>query len=213
MGFKLYYTPSSCGAASYIAASLAGLKFDSEQVSIATHKTASGADFYAINKKGNVPAIVSDDGTVLSENVACLSYIASQATKDSDLLVPPCEKKLEYFDFLDKLGYVNSELHKAYSPIFMNPNMDATTKAKAVERVVQKSIYYTDNILGSKTFALGGDKPSVIDIYAYIVFTWSQYLGIDLNNKNPVAAAFVERMRAMPKIAKLHDEMNAAASA
>ncbi len=214
MAFKLYYTSTSCGAASYIAASLAGLEFDSEQVSIPTHKTASGADFYAINKKGNVPTLVFDDGTVISENVASLAYIASQTTKDNYLPAPPCIKSetVAYFDFLDKLGYVNSEMHKAYAPLFMDRDLDATKKAKAVARVVEKGKFFTDNYLGENKF-VGGDKPSVIDIYAYIVFTWSSYIGVDLAERNPTAAEFVERMKAVPQIAKAHEEMNAAPKA
>jgi glutathione S-transferase len=75
---KLYYTSTSCGAASFIAAFSAGLNIETEQVDIGTHLTASGADFYAINSKGNVPALVLDNGTVLNENTAILQYIADQ---------------------------------------------------------------------------------------------------------------------------------------
>ncbi|MBL0342958.1 MAG: hypothetical protein IPP71_20065 [Bacteroidetes bacterium] len=71
---KLYYTPTSCGAASFIAAFAAQVNLQSEQVDIREHKTASGANFYEINPKGNVPALVL--GTVLNENVAVLQYIA-----------------------------------------------------------------------------------------------------------------------------------------
>lgn len=211
MTFKLYYTSASCGAASYIAASLAGLKFDSEQVSLPTHKTASGADFYAINKKGNVPTIVFEDGTVISENVACLAYISSQAKEDSDLFAPPSTSTVAYFDFLDKLGYVNSELHRSYGALFAK-DMDETARAKALARAVDKAKFFLTSILGSNKYACG-DKISVIDIYAYIVFTWSAFLGSDLDEMNPAAKEFVERMRGLPQIAKIHEEMNAAQKA
>lgn len=50
---KLYYTPTSCGAASFMAAHTAGVALQCETVNLGAHKTASGADFYAINPKGN----------------------------------------------------------------------------------------------------------------------------------------------------------------
>jgi hypothetical protein len=50
---KLYYTSTSCGAASFIAAHASGLGLACEEVNLGEHKTASGADFYAINPKGN----------------------------------------------------------------------------------------------------------------------------------------------------------------
>ena len=48
---KLYYTPTSCGASSFICAFIAGLNFDCEIVDLSTHKTESGIDFYTINPK------------------------------------------------------------------------------------------------------------------------------------------------------------------
>lgn len=71
----LYYSPASCGAASFIAAEYAGLKFDSEVVDLKAHKTSSGKDFYQINSKGNVPALVTSKG-LLSEGPAVLQFIA-----------------------------------------------------------------------------------------------------------------------------------------
>jgi hypothetical protein len=76
---KLYYTPTSCGAASFIVAHTAGLALACETVDLGTHKTASGADYYAINAKGNVPALVLDDGTVLNEGAAVLQWLGDQA--------------------------------------------------------------------------------------------------------------------------------------
>jgi glutathione S-transferase len=75
---KLYYTPTSCGAASFIAAFIAGVHLDTETVVLSTHKTNSGEDYYAINPKGNVPGLVLDNGVVLNEGAAVLQYIADQ---------------------------------------------------------------------------------------------------------------------------------------
>ena len=44
------------------------------EVNTQTHKTADGADYYAINPKGNVPAIVLGDGTLLNEGAATLQW-------------------------------------------------------------------------------------------------------------------------------------------
>ena len=74
----LYYTPTSCGAASFIAAHKGGVNLKCEQINLKTHKTSSGVDFYTINPKGNVPSIVFDNGKVLNENTAVLQFIADQ---------------------------------------------------------------------------------------------------------------------------------------
>jgi glutathione S-transferase len=76
---KLYYTPTSCGAASFIVAHTAGLPLACETVDLRAHTTSSGADYYAVNPKGNVPALVLDDGTVLNEGAAVLQWLGDQA--------------------------------------------------------------------------------------------------------------------------------------
>jgi len=73
---KLYYTPTSCGAASFIAAIAAGVHIETEQVIKVPRTTASGVDFYTINPKGNVPTLILDDGTILNEGAATLQFIA-----------------------------------------------------------------------------------------------------------------------------------------
>jgi glutaredoxin len=78
---KLYYTPTSCGAASFISAMYGGLQIECEQVDLKNHKTVtSGQDFYTINPKGNVPTLVLDDGIVLNENAAVLQWIADHVS-------------------------------------------------------------------------------------------------------------------------------------
>jgi glutathione S-transferase len=77
---KLYYTPTSCGAAAFITAWTARVNLQVEQVILQTHKTHSGEDYYKVNHKGNVPALVLDDGTVLNEGASVLQWIADQVS-------------------------------------------------------------------------------------------------------------------------------------
>lgn len=95
MTVELFYTPTSCGAATFIAAHKAGLiqsgKVVPNEVAISTHTVVAGpkagTDFYTINPKGNVPSLILDDSnkTLLNENAATLQYIADLAGPDSKL--------------------------------------------------------------------------------------------------------------------------------
>ena len=72
---KLYYSPMSCGAASYIASSIAGLNIEAIEVDLKAHKTKkTGDDYYKINPKGNVPFLSTSKGS-LSEGAAILQYV------------------------------------------------------------------------------------------------------------------------------------------
>jgi glutathione S-transferase len=67
---KLYLTPGACSLADHIALHEAGLAFDRVRVDLKTKRTEDGRDFNQINPKGYVPALVLDDGQLLTENVA-----------------------------------------------------------------------------------------------------------------------------------------------
>lgn len=74
----LYYSPNSAGAAAFLAAHVAGICIDTEQVDMRAHLTVTtGIDYYTINSKGTVPCLVLDDGIILNETVSILTYIGS----------------------------------------------------------------------------------------------------------------------------------------
>ncbi len=86
---KLYYTPGACSLAPHILLREAGLDFELERVDLASKKTASGADFLAINPKGYVPALQLDSGELLTEIPALMLWIGDHATGTA--LVPPAK--------------------------------------------------------------------------------------------------------------------------
>ena len=54
---KLYFTPGACSLHPHITLREAGLPFELVRVDTRAHKTHDGADFYAVNPKGYVPAL------------------------------------------------------------------------------------------------------------------------------------------------------------
>ena len=75
---KLFLKPGSCSLASHIVLEEIGRPYDTETVDLAKKLTASGADFWAINPKGYVPALLLDDGDLLTEGPAILQYLADR---------------------------------------------------------------------------------------------------------------------------------------
>ncbi len=172
--FKLYYTPTSCGAASFITAAIGGLAFDSEIVDLRTHTTASGKDFYGINWKGNVPTVVFPDGTLLNENVATLSYLADAGNAG----LAPKEGTPARYQFLNHLGFVSSELHKGVGALF-NPTLSPEAREAAAANALKK-IDQLVTLLDGKRF-LDGASLSAADVYAYVVLSWTGFLKLTLS--------------------------------
>ncbi len=192
--FKLYYTPTSCGAASFLTATIGGINFDSETVDLSTHKTKSGADFYAINPKGNVPTIAFPDGSILNENVATLTYLADKG--DAGLAPEPGTP--ERYRYLNDLALVATELHPSFGPLF-NPKLQGEAREAVIENVFRRIDKVTARLDGNRF--LNGVSLSAADIYAYVVLSWAGYMELKL----PAAAqTYFDGLKANEHIQKAH---------
>lgn len=196
---KLYYLTGACSLASYISLLEAGVKFEPVAVERGTKKTADGKDYNSINPKGYVPTLVLDDGSVLTENVAVLTYIS---TLDPSGQLAPKLGSMECFRILEWLAYINSEIHKAVGVIFRPASSEEVKKA-AREAALNR-LAFIEKSLGEKPF-LTGDTFTVADAYLYVVLSWQQRLELDISGM-PKLVAFYERCRARPSVQRARKE-------
>jgi glutathione S-transferase len=187
---KLYFMSGACSMASNIALREAGIPFEMAKVDKRT-KRVDGVDFTTINPKGYVPALRLDDGHVLSENVVVLQYIAD--LKPAAKLAPPAGT-LERYRLLEWLSFINSELHKAFSPLFSS---EATDETKTYARnYLAKRLSYVEGALADNTYLMG-DQFTVADAYLFTVLGWGALVGVDIG---PKLKSYVERVRARPHV-------------
>ncbi|MDQ3074251.1 MAG: glutathione transferase GstA [Pseudomonadota bacterium] len=170
---KLYYAPGACSQAAHILLHESKIAHDSEAVDLRTHRTASEADFYAINPKGAVPALELDGGELLTENGAILQYIGDLA--GDGLLLP--NSGLPRYRVIEWLSYLGSDLHKSFGPLF-NPASSDEAK-QAARDTVSKKLDYIEGQLDGRDY-LTGDHLSVADPYLFAMLGWTGKLGIDL---------------------------------
>jgi glutathione S-transferase len=183
---KLYYSPGACSLADHIALHEAGLKFDRVKVDLKTKRTDDGADYSQINPKGYVPALQFDDGELLTENIAILSWVSDQA----HALAPT--GPMGRFRLLEMLGYISTEIHKAFKPFFSGAS-DAD-KAAAGEQINKRLTFLADRL---KSDYLLGDAVSVADAYLFVMLMWAARTGVTIP---PALAAYSERMKARPAV-------------
>jgi glutathione S-transferase len=190
---KLYYAPGACSLAPHIVAEELGAKVDLVKVDLGAGKTADGADFSKINPKGYVPALALDNGEVLTEGPVISQYLADQ--KPEAGLVPKAGT-LERYRLLETLGYINSEIHKTFSPLF-----DKSTPQEVRDNRVaylQKRYAILDQKLAGRDF-LFGDRFSVADAYLFVVTGWAPHVQVDLSQYANLQA-FQKRVAARPAV-------------
>ncbi len=183
---KLYIAPGACSQAPHIALNEAGLKVDLVKVDIPTHKTEAGDDFYAVNSKGYVPALVFDDGQLLTENVAILDWIAQQAPA----LVP--SGALGRTRMIEAIGFMTEEVHKPFIQFMFYPGDEV--RAINREAIAIRFAYLADSMKGPHLF---GDGFSAADAMLFVMTAWGFQFGIE-----PPARlkAFHARVAARPAV-------------
>src|SRR5215472_11867433 len=156
---KLYYLTGACSLASGISLLEAGLKFDWVKVDRHTGKTADGLDFNEVNPKGYVPALRLDNDQVLTENVAVLEYVADR--NPAAKLAPPAGT-IERYRLMEWLSFINSEIHKSFSPLFRADAADAVKEY--ARQYLAPRLAYAERALGSKSYLMG-EQFTVADAY------------------------------------------------
>jgi len=197
----VYFSPLACSMASRIALYEAGSAANFIEVDPKTKRTLDGADYFAVNPLGLVPAIRTDDGEVLTENAAILQYIADMAPAAG--LAPSggmARSRLQQW-----LCFTGTELHKAlFVPLF-DPKTPDEAKARTLEKG-ESRLAYLNTYLTGREFLL--DRFSVADAYLFTVLNWKIATPVDLK-KWPAVEAYYRRLKERPGIARALSEEHA----
>ena len=192
---KLYYSPGACSLSPRIVALEAGLDLAYEKVDGKAKRTESGEDFWQINPKGYVPALQLDDGAVLTEGPAIVQYLADLRPASG---LAPANGSLARYRLQEALGYINSELHKSYSPLF-NPATPEATREERKE-YLRRRYALIEATLTRHPYLLGDDF-TVADAYLFTVTRWAQFVDLDLT-AFPHLQAFQQLVAARPAVAR-----------
>jgi glutathione S-transferase len=197
---KLFYKAGACSLSPHIVLLEAGLDFSIVKVDLVSKKTEQGDDFLQINPKGQIPTLQLSDGSILTEGVAIVQYLADQKP---DRQLMPEFGTLARYHALEWLNYISSELHKGFSPLF-NPQTPEAYKAIALTNLNKRFAYLNDT-LHDKAYLLGS-RFCVADAYLFTVIRWANALQLDLS-AFPHLNAYMERVAARPAVQEaLSDE-------
>ncbi|ACH84426.1 MULTISPECIES: glutathione transferase GstA [Acidithiobacillus] len=190
---KLYYSPGACSLSPHIILNEGGFSFDRERVDLASKKTETGADYAAINPDGYVPALLLDDGQVLTEGPAIIQYLADRVPEKK--LAPPLGT-LERYRLMQWLNFISTELHKGFSPLF-HPQAPKEWKT-VVAAQLGRRLSTVSRQLEGKDWLLG-EGFTVADAYLFTVLGWGRHVGIDVEQW-PVLQAYQGRVSTRPAV-------------
>lgn len=193
---KLYFSKGACSLAARIIIHELNLPCEFESVDLKSKKTESGANFYQINSKGQVPTLQLDNGDILSENAVILQYLAD-ANKAFQLLPPTSEFKR--YRVLEWINYVSTEMHKGVGPLF-NQNYPQEVKDTIVIPALKNKLTYLDKHFQHHQFLMGNDF-TLPDAYLFVVLRWLGFFKFNLADWSNVNR-YWEELKQRPAIVK-----------
>ena len=190
---KLYYAPGACSMAVHIVLRELGYRFDLERVDLREGRTAAGANYATVNLKGYVPALVLDDGQVLSEVAAILQYLADPKP-ERGLVLPPGD--LGHYRLLEWLAFTSSEIHKTLGALF-NPQLPPECRGVSLA-LFERRCDWLAAALGEGPFLMG-ERYTIADPYLFTVLNWTSVLAVDLG-RWPALEAYLAQVAARPAV-------------
>ncbi|MGH8426781.1 MAG: glutathione S-transferase family protein [Gammaproteobacteria bacterium] len=198
---KFYYSPGACSLATHITLEWIGKPYETHEVNI--HGTKS-PELLERNPDGAVP-VIEENGWVLSQNSAILNYLADihpEAKLGGDG-TPKSRAEVNHW-----LGFVNSDVHPAYKPLFGSTgylgDTDTVEKTKArAKRVLRKLFERVNAQLEGRDWLVG--TRSIADPYLFVMLRWAKAQKIDLSGLDNLGR-FFERMQSDAAVKKVLKE-------
>jgi len=162
-----YHAPGSSSQAAHIMLREAALDFRPHKVDLFSHTLDDGADYMRINPNGYVPALVLDDGALLTENVAIVDWLTGEtgALASGD--------KGSRRRHLQMLAFMSSELHKQFIPVFFAEDEEEQVRLR---QVLEPRLDWIGAQLQGDY--LVGQRFTGADAMLYVMLRWARMVGV-----------------------------------
>lgn len=133
----LYYCPYACSMASHVALEEAGATFETKKVNIFKGEQFS-SEYRVINPRAKVPALRFDDGRVLLESVAILSWIGTTYLEGSLLGSEPIDQART----IALCGWLSGTVHATFKHFLHPENQSSDGATHASIKATAKESYW-----------------------------------------------------------------------
>ncbi|BBQ53192.1 glutathione S-transferase family protein [Aeromonas jandaei] len=196
----LFFAPGSCAVAVQIALLETGAPFTARQLNLAAGEQRS-PEYLAINPKGRVPALITEQGT-LTETPALLLYVAQRfpAAKLAPLDNPFLLARMQEINsFLASTVHV-SHAHGRRGSRWADDEQAIAAMQQKVASNMRDGFAQIEQHYLAGPWVLG-EQFSVADIYLFVVAGWLKSDGVEIS-EFPKVADHYRRMLSRPAVNK-----------
>jgi len=195
---KFFYSPGACSIGIRVILEETGAPYEAQALDFARGEQRAPA-YLAVNPKGKVPALVRDDGSVLTE-FQTIAFWLARRFPEAALLPRDLEAETRVMEALD---YMVGSVHMrgftlALVPFKFVTNPEGQAELAAHGRAqAEAGLAALAAMLGDKDWLLG--RYSIADAALFYLVLWAGRVGIDLPE---VLVGFAARMQARPAVAR-----------
>lgn len=199
---KLYYTSGDNSLAIRIIIHELNLDCEYEAVDLSTKLTETGEDYFKINPKGQVPALLISKERLLTENAIIQQYLADKYHAVGLLPVIPA---FERYRVLEWLNFISTEVHKTFSSLYKKTVPDSV-KQDVFYPLLKRKYDYIDSHLANNTYLMG-KQFTLPDSYLFTSLTWLIQLNINFDPW-PNLWRYFKLLNQRPSVKKSLEEEN-----
>jgi glutathione S-transferase len=197
---KLYYAPGVCSIGIHVLLEEIGKPYELETVNLregAQYKP----EFTTVSSKSKVPALLRDDGSILTEFPVIASYLA-KTNPQAKLIPTELEAEIRGMEAME---YAVATMHgQGFARIFRPGNFGPADQEEQVKtrgkEMVEKGFQILDKALAGKNYVAGSELSIGDTALFYVEFWAAARLGMQLP---PNVAAHYERMKARPAVQRV----------
>lgn len=195
---KLFHSPGSCSLGIHVILEELGVPYEDEVVNLREGAQFS-PDFRALNPKGKVPALVRDDGTLLTEFQTIAVWLG-RAFPGAGLMPESLEGQARVQEALD---FIVGTVHMRGVTFVLTTRkfLDDETAQEALRehgrKIVRAGYQRLSDTMGDRAYLLG--DVSVADAALFYVTRWAPRIPAELPEN---LRAFHARMLARPAVAR-----------
>ena len=164
---KLIYAKGACSLSVHICLRELGITHEAIRVDLQDKRVLE-----SYNPKSYVPAVILEDGTLLTEAISILQYLSES---NGGVFMP--YGSIDRAKCTGWLTYLSSELHKGVGPLFHRDELKRQFR-KEVEEKIATRLRFMDEALSDSEYLMS--EYSIADMYALAILRILEHVDIDL---------------------------------
>jgi glutathione S-transferase len=183
---KLIYANGACSLSVHIMLRELDINFDASRVDLKDKRVLE-----SYNPKSYVPALVLEDGTLLTEAISILQYLSES---NGGVYMPV--GSIQRAKCTGWLTYFSTELHKGVGPLFHKENITPQFESE-VRQKIDKRLQFVDEALSESEFLM--PEFTVADMYALAILRILEHVEVSLEGFHWISE-YKKRLEARPVI-------------